>query len=112
MILVDKNKGIDVLSDEVSDVVFRSCEEIVHADNVVAAVDQVGAEVRADESGTARDQNASLILTRLGFDEGFPVREGRGHNECATVGVAVDDESSSDSIPGRSPSRRVRILWR
>ena len=78
--LVDLEQELldDVVADElevgpaeqVRDVVLGAREEVVEADDVVAALDEEGAEVGADEAGPARDDDAVGLDAGLGLDEG------------------------------------------
>lgn len=58
------------LVDQVRDVVLGAREEVVEADDVVAALDEVGAEVGADKARSARDDDAVRLDARLGLNEG------------------------------------------
>ena len=59
--------------------------QVVHDDHAVASLDQLDAGMAADESGTARDQDAQVLLvfrqsfvcheSSLSFEQVFPVRE-------------------------------------
>ena len=55
---------------QVRDVVLGAREEVVEADDVVAALDEEGAEVGPDESRAARDDDAVGLDAGLGLDEG------------------------------------------
>lgn len=78
--LVDLEQDLldDVVADQlevrlvhqVRDVLLRAREEVVEADNVVAALDEERAEVRADEARAARDDDAVGLDAGLGLDEG------------------------------------------
>ena len=58
------------LPQKVRDVVLGAREKVVEADDVVAALDEVGAEVGPDEAGPARDDDAVGLDAGLGLDEG------------------------------------------
>jgi hypothetical protein len=46
------------MGQQVEDVVLRAREEVVNAQDLVAALEQVTAEVRAEETGAAGDEDA------------------------------------------------------
>jgi len=59
------------LADQVGDVFFGAREKVVEADDVVASLDEVGAQMRADEARASRDDDAVGLDAGLGLDEGF-----------------------------------------
>ncbi len=82
LINFQKNGLDDVMADEleigliqkVSDVVFASSEEVIKADDVIAAVDEVFAQVATYKSSSAGDQNTVAFHARLGLDRRAVVR--------------------------------------
>ena len=58
------------VADPLGDVGLTAREEVVEADDVVAALDEVGAEVGADKARSARDDDSVRLDARLGLNEG------------------------------------------
>ncbi len=63
------------VGEQVSDVLLPPCEEVVHANDIVAACDEAVANVAAQETGSAGDK-----------DGGHEVSKGGG-----IVGIDADD---------------------
>jgi len=89
------------LFEQVCDVVFAAGEQVVDADDVVATLHQVLAQMRADESSATRDEHPIALHARLGLD-GRPVPvHGKGIGLREVVGVLSSEPGATGATGER-----------